>query len=100
MPKHIATVEEFEAEIKEGKVLVDLYATWCGPCKMLSPIVEQVEQEHPEDKFLKVDVDELGALAAKYNVYSIPTLILFQDGAKVAEQVGFVPKPGLEKFIA
>ena len=100
MPKHIATVEEFEAEIKEGKVLVDLYATWCGPCKMLSPIVEQVEKEHPEVKFLKIDVDELGALAAKYNVYSIPTLILFQDGAKVAEQVGFVPKPGLEKFIA
>ena len=81
-------------------VIVDFFATWCGPCKMLSPIVEQVEKEHPEVKFLKVDVDELGALAAKYNVYSIPTLILFQDGAKVAEQVGFLPKPGLEKFIA
>ncbi|MBQ9456991.1 MAG: thioredoxin [Bacilli bacterium] len=100
MPKQIATAEEFDAEIKSGKVLVDLFATWCGPCKMLSPVIDQVEAEHPEVKFIKVDVDEVPAIAARYNVYSIPTILVFNDGEKVNEQIGFVPKPGIEKLIA
>ena len=100
MPKHIATAQEFDAEISQGKVLVDLFATWCGPCKMLAPVIDQVEAEHPEVKFLKVDVDELPEIAARYNVYSIPTLIVFENGQKVGEQIGFVPKPGIEKLIA
>ena len=100
MPKEIKTIAEYESEIKEGKVLVDLFATWCGPCRMLSPIVEQVEQEHPEVKFLKVDVDELPQVAARYDVVSIPTLVLLENGELKAKNVGFIPKPNLEKFIA
>ena len=100
MPKEIKTAAEFDEFTKEGKVLVDLFATWCGPCRMLSPIVDQVEQEHPEVKFVKIDVDELPQIAARYNVASIPTLVLLQDGQLVNKSIGFIPKPNLEKFIA
>lgn len=100
MPKQIQSVAEFDREIAEGTVLVDLFATWCGPCKMLAPTIDQVEKEHPEVKFLKVDVDELGDIARRYNVFSIPTLIVFKNGEKVKEQVGLLPKPGVEALIA
>ena len=100
MPKQINSVQEFDAEIASGVVLVDLFATWCGPCKMLAPVIEQVEKDHPEVKFLKVDVDENPDIARRYNVYSIPTLIVFKDGEKMSEQVGFAPKPTIEKLIS
>ena len=100
MPKHINSIAEFDAETKEGKVLVDLFATWCGPCRMLSPIVDEVEKEHPEVKFVKVDVDELPQVAARYDVVSIPTLVVLENGNLVNKAVGFMPKPNLEKLIA
>lgn len=100
MPKHVNSIAEFDAEIKEGKVLVDLFATWCGPCRMLSPIVDEVEKEHPEVKFIKVDVDELPQVAARYDVVSIPTLVVLENGNLVNKAVGFMPKPNLEKLIA
>jgi thioredoxin 1 len=75
MLMHVKEKADFDNQIKEGKVLVDFFATWCGPCKMLSPLVESLSKEHDELKVLKVDVDEAEAIAAEYNIYSIPTLI-------------------------
>lgn len=100
MPKHVQSIAEYDEEIKQGKVLVDLFASWCGPCRMLAPIVEQVEQEHPEIKFLKVDVDELPQVAARYDVVSIPTLVVLENGQLKQKAVGFMPKPNVEKLIA
>ena len=99
MEKEIHSFEEFQQEIKEGKVLVDFYATWCGPCKMLSPIVSKVAEEHPEWKVLRVDVDEVDSLAANYSISSIPTLIKFENGHAVESRLGYMPKPSLEKFL-
>ena len=100
MPKQVKSVEEYEAEIKEGKVLVDLFATWCGPCRMLAPVIDDLEKGHPEVKFLKVDVDELPQVAARYDVVSIPTVLVLNNGELVHKNIGFAPKPNLEKLIA
>ena len=99
MIKHVLTKEEFDKEIAHGKVLVDFYATWCGPCKMLSPVIEEVAAEHPDLTVLKIDVDEAPELAAIYRVNSIPTLILFDEGKEPKMTLGFKPKPGLLAFL-
>ena len=96
---HINKVEEFENAIKEGAVLVDFFATWCGPCKMLSPLLEEVAQENPDLTILKIDVDEVGQLAARYGVQAIPTLILFKNGQQVATKLGYQNKNQLLAFI-
>ena len=96
---HINRVEEFENAIKEGTVLVDFFATWCGPCKMLSPLLEEVAQENPDLTILKIDVDEVGQLAARYGVQAIPTLILFKNGQQVATKLGYQNKNQLLAFI-
>ena len=80
-------------------VLVDFWASWCGPCKMLSPIVEQLAQEHPELSVCKVNVDEQPALAQRYNIMGIPALLFFQDGKMVRSTVGLQPKAALEQLI-
>ena len=99
MPIHIQSVEEFDKEISSGKVLLDFFATWCGPCKMLSPVIEELAKERTDVKFLKVDVDEIPQLAAKYAVYSIPTLIYIEDGKELRKRLGYAPKPAIEKFL-
>ena len=99
MVKHVTSVEEFEKEIKEGKVLVDFFATWCGPCKMLTPIIEKVAGEHPELKVLKIDVDEVGELAARFEVQAIPTLLYFEDGEQKDRAMGYVPEVKLLSFV-
>jgi len=98
---HPTTSADFEKESQGELVLVDFFATWCGPCKMLSPVIEEVANEHPEIKILKLDIDqgENGQLAAKHGVSAVPTLLLFKDGKVVASQVGFMPKPSLLKFL-
>ena len=95
------TSENFEAEVlkSEKPVLVDFYADWCGPCKMLSPVVEELAAEHPEITFAKVNVDDEGVLAVRYEISSIPALILFKNGEKAAVSVGYRPKEELEDFI-
>ena len=89
MLKHINNVTEFEKDIKESKVLVDFFATWCGPCKMLSPVLEELSNQNPDLLILKIDVDEVGALAARFGVQAIPTLMLFKDGKLVETRMGY-----------
>ena len=72
--------KEFEEVIKEGKVVVDLFATWCGPCKMLSPILDEISEEITTTKFYKIDVDDNEDVAREYNVMSIPTVLVFENG--------------------
>lgn len=86
---------EFNEVIKEGKVLVDCYATWCGPCQMLSPIVEEVANEVKTYNFYKLDVDQNENIASKYGIMSIPTLLLFEDGNLKETLVGFKSKEEL-----
>ena len=78
-----------------GTVLVDFYADWCGPCKMVSPIVDEIAAEQTEITVGKLNVDESNSLAAKYNVMSIPTLIVFKGGKETARIVGFRPKEAI-----
>ena len=75
-----------------GKVLVDFYADWCGPCKMLAPVLEEIEKERTDVKVVKVNVDECPSIAAKYGVMSIPTLLVFENGSMKNQSVGFRPK--------
>lgn len=77
---------------KKGIVLVDVFATWCGPCKMLSPIVENIAEEEKDIEVAKIDVDENNEVAQNYQVMSIPTLLLFKDGELVDKSVGFQSK--------
>ena len=99
MLKHINNVAEFDEAVKEGLVLVDFFATWCGPCKMLTPVLEEVANENPALSVLKIDVDEVGPLAAKFGIQAIPTLILFKDGQQVATRMGYQNKNQLLAFI-
>ena len=91
--------KEFAQKTKEGKVLVDCFATWCGPCKMLSPIIEEVANEINDCSFYKLDVDEAENISKQYGIMSIPTLLLFKDGKLVNQTVGFKSKEELISFI-
>lgn len=95
------TVENFEAEVvnSDKLVLVDFWASWCGPCQMLSPLVDQVAEEVTSVKVGKVNVDEQPDLAVKFGVMSIPMLILFENGEAVKKSVGAVPKSQILDFI-
>ena len=94
MVKHLKD-ENFENEIKKGLVLVDFYADWCGPCKALAPILEELE----DISVLKINTEEHTDLAVSFGVMSIPTLILFKDGEQVGKNVGFMSKEELESWI-
>lgn len=94
-----ATDSDFkDYEGSEGLVLVDFWATWCGPCKMMGPVYEEVSNEMPEVKFVKVNVDENQETASKYRVLSIPTIIALKNGQVVDTMVGFKPKAELKAF--
>ncbi len=80
-------------------VLVDFWASWCGPCKMLSPVVEQLAVEHPEITVGKINVDENPELARRFQIMGIPALLLFKNGAPVASSVGVKPKAALEAML-
>ncbi|NLC42554.1 MAG: thioredoxin, partial [Erysipelothrix sp.] len=83
------TEKDFEQAISEGVVLVDFYADWCGPCKMVAPVLEEVEADYGDKlSVVKVDVDVEQSLAQRFGVQSIPTLIVFKDGKQVASTLG------------
>ena len=96
------TADHFEQEVLQTKgiVMVDFWATWCGPCKMLSPIVDQIAEEHPEIKVCKVNIDEEPSLAIDYKVMSIPTLLVFKNGEKINMSIGVQSKSDIEAMLA
>ena len=99
--KEISQQEFDEIVIEnEGVTLVDFWAKWCGPCKMLAPVLELVEKDLEQVKFVKVDVDENEDLADKYQISTIPTLLIFKDGKVIDTLVGFMPKDSLKAKIS
>lgn len=97
--KHL-TDSSFEKEIKEGVTLVDFYADWCGPCRMLTPVLEKVAKEvRGKASIAKLDVDSAQRVASTFQVTSIPTLILFQNGKEVGRIVGLKDAETLKEFV-
>ena len=90
----VITKENFQTEVMESDkpVLLDFWASWCGPCRMVSPILDEIANEHPEIKVGKINVDEQRELAAQFNVMSIPTLVVVKDGKVTNQTVGARPK--------
>jgi thioredoxin 1 len=93
------TEASFKSEVldHEGAVLVDFWATWCGPCRVLHPVLEEIAAERDDVKIVSLDIDENSGIAAQYEVLSIPTMILFKDGQMVNRMVGAMPKRKLLK---
>lgn len=90
----------FASDIQEGLVLVDFWAPWCGPCKMIAPVLEELDGEMSDKVTIaKLDVDENQQTAGEYGVMSIPTLILFKDGQPVDKVIGFQPKEALAELV-
>lgn len=90
--------QDFNELTKEGLVLVDFYAMWCGPCKMIAPILEELSNE-VDNTIVKVDVDRHPEISQQYNIMSIPTLVLFKNGQEVTRRSGFQTKDMLKAFI-
>ena len=96
----IVNSNEFKEAIKEGVVVVDFFATWCGPCKMLAPIFEELSNEmEGKTQFVKVDVDQSVDIAREYGIQSIPTMAILKDGQPVETMVGFLPKDVIKSNI-
>lgn len=95
------TRENFEEEVLKAdrKVLVDFYADWCGPCKMLAPIVEEVASEHEDLKVVRINIDNEESIAMDYQIMSIPTLVLIKDCKEVDRVIGYVQKKVIETMI-
>lgn len=99
MVKLIKTEEKFNREIMNDKVVVDFFANWCGPCKMLAPIVEEVSNELEKITFIKVDIDEIESLPRQFDIMSIPTLLVFEKGELIKRHTGYIDKDELVQFI-
>ena len=97
----VVTKDNFKAEVDEhsGLVVIDLYADWCGPCRMLAPVLSELEVEYPEVKFCKINVDNDRELAKQFNVTSIPMVAFVKNNVFEDVSVGFVPKENLVKLI-
>ncbi len=95
------TKENFETEVINSKtpVLIDFWATWCGPCKMIAPVIEEIAEEVEDVKVCKIDVDASPELAAAFGIQSIPTLVLMKNGEVVNKTVGFQSKNSILEFI-
>ena len=97
----VVNKDNFKSEVEEhqGLVVIDLYADWCGPCRMLAPVLSELEGEYPEVKFCKINVDNDPELAKAFNVKNIPMVAFVKDNTFVDLSVGFVPKENLKKLI-
>lgn len=95
----IINENEFQSTISSGVVLVDFFANWCGPCKMIAPVLEKISADYPNVEFVKVDVDQSQRLAMQYQVQSIPTILVFKDGQVVERQIGFSGEPQLRNML-
>ena len=97
----VINMDEFNNEVINSNevAVIDFFATWCGPCKMLAPVFEEVSNEIPNAKFFKVDIDESLDLARQYNVSSVPTIKIFRQGDLMETLVGFMPKEKLSEAI-
>ena len=97
---HVGT-NDFEKEVLQSDkpVFVDFWASWCGPCQMVGPIVEELSEEVDDVKFVKVNVDENPALTMEYQVASIPMLAVFKNGVIVKKQIGAIPKSEMKKMV-
>jgi len=87
-----ATDNSFNDDVKEGLVLVDFWAEWCGPCRLVGPVLEKIAEENSKIKIVKLNVDENPVTSAKFTIRSIPTLLIFKDGQQVDSIIGAVPK--------
>jgi thioredoxin 1 len=95
-----ATDQSFKAEVESGTVLVDFWAPWCGPCRMIAPVLEEMDQELGDQlKIVKVNVDENPETASHFGVMSIPTLLVFKNNEVVDKAVGFMPKEALTEKV-
>lgn len=90
---------EFQSSIEKGVSVVDFNATWCGPCKMLGPVLEDLSGEMTDVSFYAIDVDQNPDVAEQFHVMSIPYVAVFRDGKLVDQNVGFIPKPAMKSFI-
>ena len=100
MVKEINGLKEWNEVVNNNKkVLVDVYATWCGPCKMLAPIVNKVSEDVSDLTVVKIDIDENEDIAAKYGVEAIPTLLVFNNGELVNKNVGFIPENKVKELV-
>ena len=98
MIKHVETEQELNELLNNGDVLVDFFATWCGPCRMLGPVLEELDGEGFPVQIVKIDTDEAPDLAMKYNVQAIPTLLFFSNGKLVNKTMGFQRKDQIQNF--
>jgi len=95
MLKHL-TAADFDQTVSNGAVLVDFFADWCGPCRMLAPVLEKLSEENSDVSICKVNVDEQPELAQRFGVMSIPTMLFFKDGRLIDKAVGALGKPSIQ----
>ena len=100
MATQAITIENFNETVKEGIVLLDFWASWCGPCRQFAPIYEAASEQHGDIVFGKVDTEDQQELAREFGITSIPTVMAFRDGVRVFSQPGALPQKQLEDLIS